>query len=202
MDDEWDVVRRCQAGEAGAFELIVDRYGGLLMGTAYLMLRDRGEAEDAVQEAFVSSWRGIGTFDAARPLRPWLVRVLVNEVLQRQRRKVLPVVAAGEVRLVGLVSGEAGPEQVAERAWEYSEMAGALATLPVEAARVVVLRYFSELSIAEVGEVLDVPEGTVKSRLHRALQRLREGLAGSELALERGVLGGDLDEVGRRLGDD
>jgi RNA polymerase sigma-70 factor, ECF subfamily len=189
MDDERDAVRRCQDGDASAFELIVERYGSLLTGTAYLMLRDRGEAEDAVQDAFVSSWRGIGTFDSARPLRPWLVRVLVNEVLQRQRRKALPVAAAGEARLAGLVSGEVGPERAAEGAWEREEMAAALARLPGEAARVVVLRYFSELSNSEVGEVLGVPEGTVKSRLHRALGRLREELTGSELAPHRGESG-------------
>lgn len=193
MDDEQDAVRRCQAGDAAAFELIVERYGGLLTGTAYLMLRDRSEAEDAVQDAFVSSWRGIGTFDAGRPLRPWLVRVLVNEVLQRQRRKVLPVVGEADERLAGLKSAEVGPEQVAERAWERAEMAGALAALPEEAARVVVLRYFSELSTAEVAEALGVPEGTVKSRLHRALGTLREELAGSELAAGRG------DESGKEV---
>ena len=200
MDDERDAVLRCQAGDAGAFELIVGWYGDLLFGTALLMLGDRGEAEDAVQDAFVSSWRGIGTFDATRPLRPWLVRVLVNEVLQRQRRKVLPVAAAGDERLAGLESREAGPERVAERAWERREMAGALEALPVEAARVVVLRYFSELSIAEVGEALGVPEGTVKSRLHRALQALRGLLAGSELAPTRSGGGAGGDEVGEEAG--
>ena len=199
MDDERDAVLRCQAGDAGAFELIVGWYGDLLLGTAVLMLRDRGEAEDAVQDAFVSSWRGMGSFDATRPLRPWLVRVLVNEVLQRQRRKVLPVAAAGEERLASLESREVGPERVAERAWERRELAGVLAALPVEAARVVVLRYFSELSIAEMAEVLGVPEGTVKSRLHRALGTLRGELAGSELAPGGGRSGGDGDEVGEEV---
>ena len=122
-------------------------------------------------------------------MRPWLVRVLVNEVLQRQRRRVLPVAGAAEERLAGLVSREAEPEREAERAWERREMAGALAALPAEAARVVVLRYFAELSTAEVAEALDVPEGTVKSRLHRALGRLREELAGSELAPGGGASG-------------
>lgn len=184
MDDERDIVLRCQAGDASAFALIVRRYGDLLLGTAVLMLRDRGEAEDAVQDALVSGWRGMGSFDTTRPLRPWLLRVLVNEVLQRQRRKVLPVDGASEERLAGLASGEAGPERAAERAWERREMAVALEALPVEAARVVVLRYFGELSNAEVGEVLGVPEGTVKSRLYRALRLLREVLAGSDLAPE------------------
>jgi RNA polymerase sigma-70 factor (ECF subfamily) len=61
VDDEQDTVRRCQAGDAGAFALIVERYESLLYGTAVLMIRDRTEAEDAVQEAFVDGWRGLGT---------------------------------------------------------------------------------------------------------------------------------------------
>ena len=189
MDDEQDAVRRCQAGDAGAFALIVERYGSLLYGTAVLMLRDRTEAEDAVQDAFVDGWRGLGTFDVTRPLRPWLLRVLVNQVLKRQRRKALPAAAAGDERLIGLASGDAGPERLAERAWEHRAMAGALAALPADAAQVVVLRFFSELSTAEVAQVLDVPEGTVKSRLHRALRALRDELAGSDLAPEGSARG-------------
>ena len=139
------------------------------------MLRDRGAAEDALQEAFFSAWRGIRTFDVERPLRPWLVRILVNHVLKRRRRKLLWVVPLPEA--LPMIDALASvPEFAAGKAWERTEMRRALATLPGDGARVVILRFFAELSVAEVSEVLGVPEGTVKSRLHRALRRLREAL--------------------------
>ncbi len=182
MDDEQDALRRCRAGDRRAFSLIVNRYGDVLYGTAVMMLRDRVEAEDAVQDAFVDAWRGLGTFDGSRPLRPWLLRVLVNQVLRRQRRKVLPIVGGGDETLASLASADADPELAALRSWERESVAVALAALPVDAARVVILRFFSELTVAEVAEALDVPEGTVKSRLHRALRTLRDSLGESDLA--------------------
>lgn len=182
-EEEANTIRRCQAGEIDAFQPIVERYGDLLYGTAYLMLRDRGQAEDAVQEAFISGWKGIGSFDGSRSLRPWLMRILINHVLQRRRRKLLPSQPLSD-SANELPSGAVGPEQAVERAWERAEVRKALATLPDDAARVVVLRYSADLSLQEISETLSLPLGTVKSRLNRALKRLqkeltRQGMTGA-----------------------
>jgi RNA polymerase sigma factor (sigma-70 family) len=105
------------------------------------------------------------------------VRILVNHVLKRRRRKLLRLVPLPRSLPLPEASA-AGPQAAAERAWERSELHRALLTLPADGARVVVLRYFVELSTAEVAAALDVAEGTVKSRLHRALAKLRDELAG------------------------
>ncbi|MQA00230.1 MAG: sigma-70 family RNA polymerase sigma factor [Dehalococcoidia bacterium] len=183
VEADREAVRRCQAGEADAFRVVVERYANVLYGTAVLMLGDRSEAEDALQEAFLSGWAGISGFDPDRPLRPWLVRILVNHILQRRRRRFLRVIPLPEAPLP-IASPETGPELAAEQAWQRREVAVALAALPADAARIVVLRYFSELSLREVAEALEVPVGTVKSRLHRALEKLRTELergTGAEL---------------------
>lgn len=169
-------VLQCQAGETDAFRVIVERYTNVLYGTALLMLGNRAEAEDAVQEALVSGWAGISGFDPDRPLRPWLLRILVNHVLQRRRRRFLRVVPLPEARLLPIPSLESSPERSAEAAEDRRELRASLETLPPDAARVIILRFFAELSLTEIAEVLDLPVGTVKSRLHRALERLRAEL--------------------------
>lgn len=174
--EERDTVLRCLAGESAAWGFIVERYSSLLYATAYLMSHDRGLAEDATQEALLAGWRRLETFDPARPLRPWLLRILVNEVLQRRRRRMLafiPLLKSHE----GVRSADRTPESQAEKDWEREEIRQALRSLPADSARVVLLRFFAELSPAEIGEVLSLPEGTVKSRLHRALKKLGKELA-------------------------
>jgi RNA polymerase sigma-70 factor (ECF subfamily) len=174
-DDEVAAVRDCQSGHAEAFRLIVDEYGQMMQGTAYLMLGNRGDAEDATQDAFVSAWRGLDRFDSSRPLRPWLMRILVNEVRQRRRRRLLRLVPLGEPSM-SLPSLEAGPERSLEQAERREELRAAIGTLPPDTARIVILRYFAELSLGEIAQATGAPEGTVKSRLHRALRKLRDEL--------------------------
>ena len=91
MIDEQDVVRRCQMGDREAFRPIVERYGNVLMGTIYLMTRDRAVSEELVQETFVRAWTGIGTFRLGQPVRPWLVRIAVNQALNARARRQVPV---------------------------------------------------------------------------------------------------------------
>ena len=84
MDDH-EVIVLCQEGDADAFRCLVEKYGSVLKGTAYLMTRDAALAEELVQDAFVSAWRGIRGFKNGRPIKPWLVRILVNRVLGKLR---------------------------------------------------------------------------------------------------------------------
>ena len=78
-------------GEREAFRPIVERYENVVMGTIYLMTRDRAVSEELVQETFVRAWKGIATFRLGQPLKPWLVRVAVNQALNAKARRLAPV---------------------------------------------------------------------------------------------------------------
>ena len=85
-------IARCQEGDREAFRVLVDRHKDVLYGTALLMTGNRAIAEEAVQEAFLSAWRGIGGFRRGRPLKPWLTRILVNGVLSQKRKRSLTTI--------------------------------------------------------------------------------------------------------------
>ena len=172
MIDEQDAVRRCQLGDREAFRPIVERYGDVLMGTVYLMTHDRAVSEDLVQEAFVRAWKGIGTFRLGQPVKPWLVRIAVNQALNAQG-------PGADCRSEPLSEAQSGAEDPAlDRADDEDQIRRALGQLSADHRRVVVLRYFADLSTAEVANALGVREGTVKSRLSRALEQMREALSG------------------------
>ena len=165
-------IARCQDGDRDAFRHLVDRYKDVLYGTAVLMTGNRAVAEETVQEAFLSAWRGIGGFKRGRPPKPWLMRILVNRVMDRRRKRTIPTVPLADL-------DPAGDPSVPDEADAFENrtvVRQALAHLAPEQRQVVVLRYFAELTVPEVARSIGVREGTVKSRLHRALGRLREKL--------------------------
>ena len=161
-----EAVQLCQDGSVDAFRHVVERYQDVLYGTAYLMTSNGAIAEECVQESFLSAWRGIGGFRSGSPLKPWLVRILVNTVLDLRRRRNLPT----EYIESATLPGEDDPaKQVSDR----EAIRQALAVLPEEQRQVVMLKYFTGMSTSETAEALGCAEGTVKSRLHRALQHMR-----------------------------
>ncbi len=176
IDDE--LIRRCRAGEREPFRQLVERYGDLVFGTALQMTRDRSLAEDLTQDAFVNAWRGINGFRLGSPVRPWLLRILHNRVVSHQRRRLLDLLPLPSAEHAP--DHQPGPDVVLEMAEERSQMRAALDSLPHDQRRIVVLRYFSELSVPEIARATGLREGTVKSRLHRALERLRRTLETSE----------------------
>ena len=161
-----EAVQLCQDGSLDAFRHLVERYQDVLYGTAYLMTSNGAIAEECVQESFLSAWRGIGGFRSGSPLKPWLVRILVNTVLDLRRRRHLPT---ADIEGVPLMGEDDPAKQVSDR----EAIRQALAVLPEEQRQVVMLKYFSGMSTSETAEVLGCAEGTVKSRLHRALQHMR-----------------------------
>ncbi|MEK7849015.1 MAG: RNA polymerase sigma factor [Chloroflexota bacterium] len=173
MSDE-EAIRRCQDGDREAFRHLVEQYQDVLYGTACLMTGDAAVAEEQVQEAFLSAWQGIRGFDTGRPVKPWLVRILVNKVLSYRRRKSHPQTPLTEATVGNTAAGAAGPGEEAER---RDQVGRALAVLSQEHRQVVMLRYFAGLSVAETARALGWREGTVKSRLHRALEQMRQALA-------------------------
>jgi len=170
MNDE-EAIRQCQVGNKDGFRHLVDRYQDVLYGTAYLMTGNQTAAEDHVQEAFVSAWKSIGSFQVGRPVKPWLVRILVNKVIS-QRRNHRPATSPIEVAEETIQAAQSVAEEVENR----DEVGRALAGLSGEHRRIVQLRYFTDLSVPEISNVLGCREGTVKSRLHRALEQMRQAI--------------------------
>lgn len=173
-DDE--AVRRCRQGDRDAFRPLVERYGATLFGTAFLMTGDRQLAAEQVQEAWLSAWRGLGGFQPGRPLKPWLLRILVNGVLAQRRKRSLPTVPLDEQPpIAAAATDDVAGAQLAE-AETRQLLRQALAQLTPEHRQVVTLRYFAGLTVPEVAQAANLRPGTVKSRLNRALEQLRRRL--------------------------
>ena len=176
-----EAIVRCQNGDRDAFRYLVERYKDVLFGTAVLMTGNRAVAEEQVQEALLSAWRGIRGFRLGRPLKPWLLRILVNSVLSHQRRRALPTVNLDGNSPDAPVAIIPDPAETLDALESRLALRRAIADLSPEHRRVVALRYFAGLTVPEVARTLDIREGTVKSRLHRALAILRQKLDEQDL---------------------
>jgi RNA polymerase sigma-70 factor (ECF subfamily) len=172
IESETSLVSRCQAGDTEAFRALVEKYSRVLFGTAYLMTRDRGLAEDAVQGSLVQMWKKLPSLRRHDSLKAWLVRIVINEVKQQLRKKRLPTVPLEQAPEVPDVTDENETALFCEE--DHQRLRQALATLTVEQREAVVLRYFSDLTVPEVAAATGEREGTIKSRLSRALDRLGE----------------------------
>ena len=172
--DDSVLIARAQRGDSAAYEEIVQRYQQVAFRTAYVITGTSADAEDAAQEAFVKAYRALYRFRLGSDLRPWLLRIVANEARNRirssGRRHQL------ELRLAeGFRPGDAAPspEAVAIAADERRRLLAMVNALGVEDRLVIASRYFLQLSGEETAVALGIPEGTVKSRLSRALARLR-----------------------------
>ena len=167
---EW-AVDRCQQGDRNAFRAIVDAYGDRLFRIAFLITRDQNLAEDAMQEALVQAWRNIRSFRSGTNLAAWLNRILLNEVKKLTRRKrhpEEPIDAASRLADPGAL-----PDESAIRADLAAYLRAALRTLSEDQRTAVVFRFYMDYTIPEIAETTGWAEGTVKSRLSRAMTALR-----------------------------
>jgi RNA polymerase sigma-70 factor (ECF subfamily) len=179
--EEAALVEQARRGGVDAYEDLVQQYQELAFRTAYVITGDAAEAEDAAQEAFVKAYYALPRFRPAAPFRPWLLQIVANEA--RNRRKALGRRASLALRAVeGCPSGDAAPspEAAALAGERRALLLRALNALGNEERTAIACRYFLELSEAEMASALGCPKGTVKSRLSRALARLRQGLAAAE----------------------
>ena len=169
--EDTELVERARQGDVAAYETLVRRYQGLAVRAAYVVA-GRAEAEDAAQEAFVKAYRALPRFRSGAPFRPWLMRIVTNEARNRvrssRRREALALRAAA-------VSGGAAPspEAAAEEMEDRRELLASVERLPRMDREIIAYRYLLGLSESETAEALEVPAGTVKSRLSRAMTRLR-----------------------------
>ena len=171
--DDSQLVERASRGDVEAYGELVRRHQDQALATAYMILRDRQEAQDAVQEAFTNAFLALERFRPGGSFRAWLLRIVVNEAhdlrVGRQRRADLLARASGQAQAVRPAeSAEAAA--LSERRREA--LLESLFQLPEADRLVVTCRYFLDLSEAEIADVLGVARGTVKSRLSRALVRL------------------------------
>jgi len=173
--DEGELVARARRGDERAYEEIVVRYSDLAFRTAYLATGSAADAEEAALEGFVNAHRALDRFREGEPFRPWLLRIVGNEARNRRR-------AAGRRESLELKAARAGragdaapsPEAAVLAAERRAELLSALERLEPDFRQVVACRYLLELDVAETAAALGIPEGTVKSRLSRALERLRQ----------------------------
>lgn len=174
--------RVCQ-GDEHAWEAFIGEHQQAVFRLAYLLLGDASEAEDVAQETFLRAFRALHTFDTSRSPRPWLLQIAAN--LARNRRR-----SAGRyLHALGRLIGFASPPtpSIAEASalqWEAQTLWEAVRQLNPTDQQIIYLRYFLELSEIETADALGVAHGTVKSRLSRALARLRAVIAQQFPALQ------------------
>jgi RNA polymerase sigma-70 factor (ECF subfamily) len=175
--EEAELVELARGGDVAAYEELVRRYQRLAVRTAQVVAGDPGEAQDAAQEAFVKAYYALGGFRAGAAFRPWLLRIVANEAVNRRRAARRSANLA--LRLAeGRQSGDAAPSpEAAALAGELRrDVVDAMNRLRPEDRLVIAYRYFFDLSEAEMAEALACRRGTVKSRLSRAMERLRREL--------------------------
>src|SRR5580765_8073994 len=174
--NEAELVERARRGDPEAWETIVRTYQGIAFRTAYVVAGNAADAEEAAQDGFVKAYRALWRFRAGADFKPWLLRIVANEARNRRRsagrRSALALRAAQEP------SGEAAPSPEATLlgAERREQLLAALNRLGEQDREAIACRYFLDLSEAETAAALGVRPGTVKSRLSRALERLRAEL--------------------------
>ncbi|HVF99807.1 MAG TPA: RNA polymerase sigma factor [Chloroflexia bacterium] len=175
--NEDDLIRRARSGDTAAFRELVLAYTKVSALTARVLLENPGDAEDAVQEAWLDVWRGLPTFGAGRPFRPWLLAVVKNRCRMLARGLKAPSVPYDEASYDAsepVPSPEAAMFGPGGEAFE--DLQAALDGLDAENARILALRFYADLQLHEISEVLDMPLNTVKTRLRRTLHFLRVSL--------------------------
>lgn len=176
------LIERCQSGDRMAFEELFYLYRDDVFRFAYLVVRDASLAQDVVQEAFLKVFRSIHKFQFRSSFKSWLYRVAVNEaitILRRRRVKedLEPTPDANRGRDAAQATRDWQPEEAVLESEERRLLRWAIGQLDPVHRSVVVLKYFDEFSDTEIAAVIGCPPGTVKSRLHRARELLRNAMA-------------------------
>jgi RNA polymerase sigma-70 factor, ECF subfamily len=186
-DDESDLIARAQAGEPAAFQQLAQRHAVRLWRSALALGHDADWAEDLAQETLFEAWRSLSRFDGRCRFSTWLYGILRHRFLKGRRRHDAATPCTPEA-LGRLPSAAATPDRSAESAEDAGRIRQAVAALPEEHRLVVELRFFAAASLDEIAAALDCPLGTVKSRLHYGLEKLRQKNLPVNFAASRGEL--------------
>jgi RNA polymerase sigma-70 factor (ECF subfamily) len=166
-DGEEELLDRCLGGDGGAFGELIDRYQRVLFNVSFRMVGNREDARDITQTVFLKAYQSLGSFDRRHKFFSWVYRIMINESLNHLSRakRVEPLDESLESRADG-------PDEECAKNRLRDSIQSALEDLSPDYRQVIVLRHFAQLSYEEMSEALDVPEKTVKSRLHTARQLL------------------------------
>jgi len=166
-----DLVAQAKAGDRGAFGQLVLRHQRRVFALGLRWFRNADDADDLVQETFVRAWRALDRFDETRPFAPWLITIAVNRA-KTMAGRVRPSEELDE----SILWAGPSPAEDAERARLESEVQNAMRALPQEQRVVLHLRAVESMSYREIAEALEIPMGTVMSRLARAREEMKRKL--------------------------
>ena len=169
------LISRARGGDREAFGELVEQYRDNVYRLAYRMCGNAYDADEAAQEAFVAAWRALPNFRGDAKFSTWLYRLTTNaaiDVMRREKRHQ----TVGDGEMIEVADDADSPQETVERTEQQEAVQKALATLSEEYREVLLLRYMEELDYAEIAEVLQLPSGTVKSRINRAKAALKTAL--------------------------
>lgn len=175
FDPDWALLRAMADGDVRALNEVYGRYGPMLLGFLNARLPSRELAEEVLQDVMLAVWDNAHKFEARSKVKTWLLVIARNRAINATRRKKLPLIDINQV--FDLSSDDTGPMEAVVRHEAQDKVRLAIQKLPEGQREVLVLVFYHQLSGPEVAEVLDISEGTVKSRLHRAKDKLKGLLA-------------------------
>ncbi|OGP67843.1 MAG: hypothetical protein A2W27_06310 [Deltaproteobacteria bacterium RBG_16_44_11] len=186
-DEDLEYVVLCQKGDTDAFDVLVERHQKKMLNIAYRMMGDYDEACDVTQEAFLAAYKSIKKFKAEAKFSTWLYRIVVNYSKNRLKqlrnitqREGVSIDDSGEMKIEGVMcqssANDANPGAQMEKREREAQVQKCITSLDEEYREVLVLRDIQGFSYEEIKDILKIPEGTVKSRLSRARNALKDCL--------------------------
>ncbi len=175
FDPDWTLMRSMADGDVRALNEVYARYGPMLLGFLNARLPSRQLAEEVLQDVMLAVWDNAKKFEARSKVKTWLLVIARNRAINATRRKKLSLIDISQV--FDLKSDDTGPMESVVRHETQDKVRDAIHKLPEGQREVLVLVFYHQLTGPEVAEVLDISEGTVKSRLHRAKENLKGLLA-------------------------
>lgn len=172
--NETELVEQAQDGDRNAFSELVRIHAQGVLNVVYRMCGDMLVAEDAAQETFIRAWQNLSSYRPGTPLRNWLYRIAFNAGMDmlRKNRRIVP----DSIEEMHLADGQPGPESLASQNERTAMVQKAILSLPDASRAVLVLREYEGLSYHEISSTLDIPVGTVMSRLNYARNLLKSKL--------------------------
>lgn len=171
-EDEKKLLAEAKNGDTEAFGKLVERYQRRVYTVIYRFVRNHTETDDLAQEAFIRAFKAIDRFDLRYPFSPWMYRIAINLTLNHLKKRRLPMVDADLERKPSADN----PVSVLEQVETRRKVHAAIARLPIKLRQVLVLRVYEDWPYAQIAQVLDIPIGTVMSRLARAREAVKEEL--------------------------